>query len=485
MHPRESLHRYPGMTVSTLIDDLRRVPLLAGLDVDELGWLAEHGLEATYQTGEVLIRPGDRADAMVIMLEGVIEARQPAAQPGAPTFWARAGDITGVLPFSRMTTYSRLTVAVCLTRILRIPVELVPEMLQRIPSLAAPLVGVLIDRVRLFTRLAEQRHKLAALGRFAAGLTHELNNPASAARRGAADAADRLDRLGRLAGALACAGVDPGVFADLDRLRERGGRSRSDPHDDDALDRSDAEERYAEWLGDMGVREPWMAAGTLADARLGPDELGPLLARLSAEARPLALEYLEAHLSAAAALGTTQHATNRIAALVDAAKEHTQMDRTQDLVPVDVRTGLESTVALYAGRIEEKEIRVTCAFAEPLPSVRGYPGSLNEVWAQLLANAMEAVEAGTGTIAVRTREEPDHVIVEVADNGHGVPAELQDRVWEPFFTTRPGRHTGLGLDIARRIVVDEHGGEIMLTSAPGDTCFAVRLPVGGLVAHVA
>jgi signal transduction histidine kinase len=472
------------MPVTTLIDDLRRVPLLAHLADDELAWLSEHGDEATYKAGEILIRPGDRADAMVIMLDGVIEARQPAGQSGTPTFWARTGDITGVLPFSRMTTYSRLTVAMCPTRILRIPVEQVPEMLQRIPSLAAPLVGVLIDRVRLFTRLAEQRHKLSALGRFAAGLTHELNNPASAARRGAADAAERLDRLSRLAGALACAGTDPGVFADLDRLRERGARNRSEPHADDALSRSDAEERSAEWLADLGVSEPWMAAGTLADARLGPDELGPLLGRLSVEARPLAIEYLEAHLSAAAALGTAQHATGRIAALVEAAKEHTQMDRTQDLVPVDVRVGLGSTVALYAGRTEEKQLAVSCSFAEPLPTVRGYPGSLNEVWAQLLANAMEAVEAGTGTITVRARGELDHVIVEVADNGHGVPEELQDRIWEPFFTTRPGRHTGLGLDIARRIVVDEHGGEIALTSEPGATCLAVRLPVGGLVAHV-
>jgi signal transduction histidine kinase len=468
----------------SLIEDLRRVPLLAGLAEDELAWLAESGQERVYQTGEVVIRPGDPADAMVILFEGVIEARQPPGQPGTPTFWARGGDITGVLPYSRMTTYSRLTVAMCPTRALLIPTARLPEMLQRIPSLAAPLVGVLIDRVRLFTRLAEQREKLSALGRFAAGLTHELNNPASAARRGAAEAADRLTRLSRLAGALACEGLDAGVFADLDRLRELGARNRTEQRGEDALDRSDVEQRFAAWLGEMGIPEPWVAAGTLADARVGPDELGPLLGRLPAAARPLAVEYLEAHLSAEAALATAQHATARIAALVDAAKEHTQMDRTQDLVPVDVRVGLESTLALHAGRAAERRLTVSRSFAEPLPTVRGYPGSLNEVWAQLVVNAMEAVESGTGRITVRTRGEPGRVIVEVADNGHGVPPELHDRIWEPFFTTRPGRHAGFGLDIARRIVVDEHGGEIELASQPGDTCFTVRLPVGGLVAHV-
>ena len=468
----------------TLVEALRRVRLLEKLGDDELSWLAENGTELVLAAGEVVLRPGDRADSMVIVLEGMIEARHPPGQPGAPTFWARAGDVTGVLPFSRMATYSRLTVAVCPTRMLRIPTSRFPEMFQRIPSIQAPLVGVLIDRVRLFTRLSEQREKLAALGRFAAGLTHELNNPASAARRGVADASERLARLGRLTGALACAGVDPGVFADLDRLREAAARGRHEPRLGDALDRSDDEERVAAWLTDLGVPEPWMAAGTLHEARLGPAELDPILARLPAEARPLAIEYLEAHLSAAAALVTARQATTRIAALVEAAKEHTQMDRAQELVPVDVRQGLETTLALYAGRVAEKHLAVARAFAEPLPSVRGYPGSLNEVWAQLLANAIEAVEKGTGSVTVRTRGELDRVVVEIADNGHGVPAELHDRIWEPFFTTRPGRHTGLGLDIARRIVVEEHGGDIALVSEPGNTCLTVRLPVGGLAAHV-
>ncbi len=470
-------------STDSLTDALRRVPLLANLTEDELTWLARHGKEQVAETGEVLIRPGDRADAMVIMLDGMVEAR-PAPGERAPSFWARTGDITAMLPYSRMTTFSRLTVAVCRTRMLRIPVELFPEMLRCIPGLQAPLVSVLVDRVRNFTRVGEQREKLAALGRFAAGLTHELNNPASAARRGTSDAADRLDRLSRLAGALACTGTDPGVFADLDRLREMGVARRRDARADDALDRSDAEERMASWLGELGVGEPWMAAGTLMDARLGRDQLDPLLARLSSKAQPIAVEYLEAHLAAAAALSTAQQATVRIAALVEAAKEHTQMDRAQELVPVDVRIGIETALALYAGRAAEKRLAVSHAFADELPSVRGYPGSLNEVWAQLLANAMEAVEGGEGRITVRTRGELDRVVVEIADNGHGVPPELHDRIWEPFFTTRPGRHAGLGLDIARRIVVEEHGGEITLASEPGSTCLTVRLPVAGLVAHL-
>jgi signal transduction histidine kinase len=472
-------------TSLSLIDDLRQVPLLAGLSDDQLGWLAEHGTERVAAAGEVILRPGDRASAMVIMLEGMIEARQPPGHPGGtPTFYAKAGDITGVLPFSRMETFTRLTVAVVPTRMLSIPVERFPELFERIPTLEAPLVGVLIDRVRRFSRLAEQSAKRLALGRFAAGLTHELNNPASAARRGTADARDRLDRLSRLAGALACTGVDAGVFADLDRLRDVGIRRRREGPAADALALSDAEERIADWLGEVGVGEPWLAAGTLVDARLGREDLDPVLARLAADARPIAIEYLEAHLAAAAALATAQHATTRIAALVEAAKEHTQMDRVQDVVPVDVRIGLETTLALYAGRIADKGVAVTREFVEPVPPVRGYPGSLNEVWAQLLANALEAVEPGTGRIAVRIRSELDRVTVELVDNGHGVPAELQERIWEPFFTTRPSRHTGLGLDIAHRIVVEEHGGEIHLVCERGETCVTVRLPVGGLIAHV-
>jgi signal transduction histidine kinase len=469
---------------ANLLEDLRRIPLLSRLADHELSWLAENGTELVLATGDVVIRTGDRADGMVIILEGMIEARQPAGQPGAPTFWARQGDITGVLPFSRMTTYSRTTVAVCPSRVLRIPTSRFGEMLQRIPSIQAPLVGLLIDRVRTFTRLSEQREKLSALGRFAGGLAHELNNPASAARRGVADASERLARISALAGALACTGVDAGVFADLDRLRESALRNRREPRPDDALERSDAEEGMAAWLTRVGVAEPWVAAGTLVDARLGPTELEPLLARLGADARPIAIEYLEAHLSAAAALATSRQATTRIAALVEAAKEHTQMDRAQEVVPVDVRLGIQTTIALYAGRAAEKRVAVEPTFSEPLPSVRGYPGSLNEVWAQLLANAIEAVEAGAGRVSMRVRGELDRVVVEIVDNGHGVPAEIADRIWEPFFTTRPGPHTGLGLDIARRVVVEQHGGEIDLTGEPGRTCFTVRLPVAGLAAHV-
>jgi signal transduction histidine kinase len=469
---------------ANLLEDLRGVPLLSKLTDDELRWLAENGTELVLAAGDVVIRAGDRADGMVIILDGMIEARQPPGQPGGPpTFWVRKGDITGVLPFSRMTTYSRMTVAVCPSRVLRIPTSRFEEMLQRIPSIEAPLVGLLIDRVRTFTRLAEQREKLFALGRFAAGLAHELNNPAWAVRRGVADASDRLARISALAGALACAGVDAGVLADLDRLRETGLRNRRAPQLEDALERSDREQAIAAWLDQQGVSEPWMAAGTLVEARLGPAELEPLLTRLTGQARSLAIEYLEAHLSAGVALATSRQAATRIAALVEAAKEHTQMDRGQELVPVDVRVGLDTTLALYGGRAAEKRVSIERRFSEPVPSVRGYPGSLNEVWAQLLANALEAVETGAGRISVRVRGELDRVVVEIVDNGHGVPPEIADRIWEPFFTTRPGPHTGLGLDIARR-VVEQHGGEIDQTGEPGSTCFTVRLPVGGLAPHV-
>ncbi len=455
-----------------LVQELRLVPVLHDLPEEQLAWFAAQCRVVDYQPGDVIVQEGDPADTMFVLLAGETQTRRDKTAVDGRVVVNRAGDITGMLPFSRLTHFPVTARAVARTRIAFFPAAQFPEMLQRIPELGARLVATLSDRVRQTTRFDEQREKLISLGRLSAGLAHELNNPAAAVRRGTSqlrsaltDAQAWTARLARQTdeatieqlGALAST-VDPATAARLS-----------------PLERSDREEEIGAWLEARGVDDAWEIAPTLTEAGVEVAWLERFGETTPDDALPLALRWLEATLRAEELLRTVEQASARISTLVGAVKGYTFMDQAP-LQEVDVHAGLDSTLQVLAHKLQG--ITVTRDYAPDLPRVQAYGAELNQVWTNLIDNAADAVGRG-GHIALHTRSDGDGVRVEILDDGPGIPPEIQPRIFDPFFTTKEvGRGTGLGLDITRRII-EQHQGSIHVESQPGNTRFVVRLPVAG------
>jgi signal transduction histidine kinase len=464
-----------------LKQDLRRVPVLSDLSDEQAAWLAEQLHEVSLQPGEVFGVEGEVADRMVIILEGEIRSRRERGQADGRFYSASEGEVTGLLPFSRMTHWGGTIRAAVPSRIAWLPATLFPEMLRRIPQLEAKLVGVLTDRVRETTRNDQQQEKLMALGKLSAGLAHELNNPAAAVQRAVSELLDRLHRLRDLTVRLVECGLDSAAICGAVELRRRAGERRQTEGQRrdlvDPLALADREAALGDWLEEHGVDRPWVAAGTFAATGIVLDELDALAAQVPDAALRCVLNWLEGGLAAEGLLGDMAAASRRITELVAAVKSYSHMDEGQGTGEVDVPREIETTLTMLGHKMRAKGVTVTREYAPDLPSICGFAGELNQVWTNLLDNALDAVPEG-GHIGVRAARESDHLLIEIRDDGPGIPAEIQGHIWEPFFTTKSvGQGTGLGLDIALRIVTRRHGGSISLNSTPGDTRFAVRLPL--------
>jgi signal transduction histidine kinase len=322
-----------------------------------------------------------------------------------------------------------------------------------------------------------QKHaKLISLGIMAAGLAHELNNPAAAVGRSAQEAREvfressaRAVRLGELP-------MDSEQRAFVARLPEDAARRAENAPELDSLDRSDLEDEVALWLEDRGVEDAWDFAPTLVGANIDVGWLEELEGRLPADAVGDVVAWLAGELTGDELLSEIRQASARISELVGAVKSYSHMDKTS-LKEADVRKGLESTLVLLGHKLKKGNVAVTREYAEDLPPVCAHGGELNQVWTNLLDNAIDAVE-GEGRVGIKAEREGDRVLVEISDDGPGIPEEVRDRIFEPFFTTKAvGKGTGIGLDITYRVVVKELGGDIRVSSEPGDTRFEVRLPV--------
>ncbi|HEX4965763.1 MAG TPA: ATP-binding protein [Thermoanaerobaculia bacterium] len=463
-----------------LTQALRSIPLLADLAEAEIGWLAEHAEEIHLADGEVISREGEPADRMSIVLAGEMMGRREKGGESSRVFVARAGEITGLLPFSRMRVWISTVRAVGPTRIAAISAAQFGEMLAAIPVLEARLIGVMTDRARETTRVEQQNEKLLALGKLSAGLAHELNNPASALGRSIAELRDRLAALPSLTSALIRQGVEPDQMETLCRLHASSEESAGtaglalDP-----LAQADGESAMSDWMEDRQVKEAWRLAPTFVAAGTTADDLESFAAGIPGPVLPAALAWVESGIALHLLLGEMENATRRISSLVGSIKEYSHMDRELiEKTETDLHRALDSTLTMLGHKAKVKQVKVQRDYDPQLPAVQAFPGELNQVWTNLLDNAFDAVAAG-GNVSVRTRRVDGKAEVVIADDGPGIPADLLTRIWEPFFTTKPmGEGSGLGLDIARRIVVGRHGGEMRLESRPGDTRFLVTLPIG-------
>jgi signal transduction histidine kinase len=472
-------------SVEQLREDLGRIGIFSDLGEEALTWLAEHVSERRFEPGDAAVIEGSPADRMIVLVEGELQVRR---EKGPSDGWISTmgpGEVGGMLPFSRLTTFGITARAVKPTRILWLAAALFPEMLRRIPALEPRLVALLTDRVREWTRLDQQREKLAALGKLSAGLAHELNNPAAAVQRSSSELRDRIVALRGLAAQLVECGLTPqSMNAALTIYRQaiernRAGLARGSAAavELDPMALADREDTLGTWLDAHHVEHAAVVAATLAQFGVEPSDLDGLAAVAPGAFLPCLVSWMEGGLAAEGLLSEIASAAHRISELVAAIKSYSHMDSGQGRAEVDLRHELESTLTILAHKLRKKGVQVTRDFQVDLPSLEAFPGELNQVWTNLLDNAIDAVAPG-GRVQVRALREGDLLRVDIRDDGPGIPAEIKSRIWEPFFTTKAvGEGTGLGLEVVKRIVVRRHGGTISVDSVPGDTCFTIRLPL--------
>ncbi len=451
--------------------ELLRVPAFADLPEDQIAWFLSQSQEEILKPGDTYIRLGDPAENMFVILEGEFQVR---GEINGETFAfpIKPGDVTGVLPFSRMKKTPVTGRAVSDGRLLRFPAAQFPQLVQRMPELATRLVGLMSDRIRETTRIEQQRDRLASLGKLSAGLAHELNNPASAAKRATSQLRDILKKIKSASLELGRRDLTSSQKAEIERMEASFTLPEVVPPD--ALTISDLEDQIDSLLRSHGQNDLWMLAAALARRNIQPEALESLFASLEADTARAALVRIAASVEVATLLHEIESSTSRISDLVGAIKEYTYMDQAA-IQNVDVVKSLEITLTILNHKLKQG-VAVQRDYQRVPLLVNSFGSELNQVWTNIIDNAIDAM-GGKGELRVRTYREDACVVVEIGDNGPGISAEVQPHIFEPFFTTkRVGEGTGLGLDTVQRIV-KKHRGTIQVSSKPGDTRFRVWLPL--------
>jgi signal transduction histidine kinase len=451
-------------------DELRSLSIFAGLTDDQLTDLIKGGTEVPIEPGVDLFHEGDHADFWWVLIEGAIDlirhvGREDTvvARMDVPGRWAggfRAWDEHG--------TYLATGRGASIGRVLRVPAEVLRDWSNGLFPFGGHLIAGLYRTARSIESTARQRESLVTLGTLAAGIAHEINNPAAAASRAVVGLEMEFRSLLLSERQLAQKDISPEEFAELDALR-----SELQPADLDPLARADREQELVTWLNRNRVARAWIIAPQLAAAGVDLAWCARAATILEGSALEPGLEWVASTFSVATLLSEAKESTRRISELVGAVRSYTQMDRAS-MQRVDVTDGLNSTLVMLGHRL--RGVIVVREYGTDVPMIEAYAGELNQVWTNLIDNAVDAM-GESGTLRVATRVEDGEVVIEIADTGPGMPPDVAARAFEPFYTTKDvGKGTGLGLDIARRIIVERHRGQIMIDSRPGETVLRVKLP---------
>ena len=453
-----------------LIDRLAAHRTIGSASRGELAWIAAQGRLCRYDAGEVVNRLNDPVAGLYLVLSGHLSIHvNRGAGPRKVMEWL-AGDVTGLLPYSRLTVPPGDVVAEEPSELLLIPRDDLQAMIRECPEATSILVHVMVDRARHFTSADLQDEKMLSLGRLSAGIAHELNNPASAMVRSASLLAERIEALETAARALG-ASLSAEQFAGADGVIRACTAGHNHPRS--AIEQADREEAITTWLEAHGV--DGSAAAALAESAVTPEALDAIAAALDPASLGTALEGLAESCAVRAIVSDIGIAAERIHALVAAIRRFTYMDREPALARVDVGRGIRDTLAVLQGKARAKSVRLTVRIDPDLPPIEAYGGELNQLWANLIDNAFDAVGAG-GAVEIEAASRGGAVLVRVIDDGPGIPESIRGRIFDPFFTTKPvGQGTGLGLDLVRRLVARHHG-DIDVDSRPGRTEFRITLP---------
>jgi signal transduction histidine kinase len=438
----------------------------------EHAWLVAHGTLETYDAGDVMMRKGERVESLFVLFEGHIVIRTDRGAGAHVIFEWRAGDVGGAMPYSRGASPPADSIVEERVEMLTLPKETFAELTRECPVTTAALVHAMLDRARMFTSSDLRDEKLISLGKLSSGLAHELNNPASAVVRSAKTLADSLMAAEEAARQLGAARLSNDQLEAIDVVRAQC--VTPPPLESlSAVGRADREDAIADWLQNHDTDDSH--AVPLAETGVTLAALDLLAAKVENDALGAAIRWLAAGCQVRALSAEIEAAGSRIYDLVAAVKGFSYMDRAPAAEPVDIRRGISDTLTMLGAKMRAKSVQVSVEVANDLPRAHAVGAELNQVWMNLLDNAIDAVPAG-GHITVAATRELDCVTVKIIDDGPGIPEEIRGRIFDPFFTTKEvGKGSGLGLDIVRRLLQRQAGG-IAVASVPGRTEFEVRLP---------
>jgi signal transduction histidine kinase len=457
-----------------MVHDPKSEAMFPHLSVEKIREMCSHGKEVQLRDGEAIFVEGQIGYPFCLVLEGRIRVTKHGRDGEMLLTVHQAGQFTGEISLLTGGPATATCIADGDARVAVFDTREFRLMLAECPELSAIVLRAFAARAREIDATMVQQEKLASLGKMAAGLAHELNNPAAAMVRTVESLRSAISRVSLLGMKYDCR-FDAAQRPVLEQLQKFAREHASDPEALSPLDRSDREEAMAEWLEQNGLPNSWDMAPGLVNSGLTRECLTNLSGKLKADTLGAALTWIEADLTTNQLASELESASCRISDLVKAMKQYTYMDQAQ-FQEIDIHAGLDSTLKIFSHRTKNG-IEVHRDYDRSIPKIQAYAGELNQLWTNLIDNALDAMN-GVGVLSVTTRGQGDEVTVTIGDTGVGIPDEIRDRIFEPFVTSKPaGKGTGLGLEIARRVVVNRHQGRIKVDSKPGDTRFTVTLPV--------
>jgi signal transduction histidine kinase len=456
------------------MQDLRKSPLFQGLSDAELKLLMAMAEPVSLRAGDVLIRQGEPGDSAYVLMEGHFEVQKQTGQSLIKIDVRNPGDVVGEMALLSRAPRNATIIAKTDGETLRIPPEAFEKLLLSSTTAAMAVLHWVMARLTQNESLLHQQEKMAALGTMSAGLAHELNNPAAAAQRSAAQLKETQFRWLSLTHQIERASSQENQTDWFNQLMAEASQRFESPLKLDALEKIDRVDQLQAWLEAGGIDAAWELAPAMVNFGWDAGSLEDLKSKLSPSLFSLSMQWLGTGCLMMWLLSEVLQTTDRISQIVRAVKSYAYLDQAP-LLEVDVHEGLENTLLIMQHKLK-KGVTVKREYAAGLPHIEAYASELNQVWTNIIDNAIDAVH-GKGEIKIKTYQEDQGVVVEITDNGPGIPEEIQPRIFEPFFTTKaPGQGTGLGLHISHDIIANRHHGQLLVESKPGETRFRVILP---------